>query len=154
MTTKSKNINGFFLNGQWFYKLSDPFRTMPYLPIDTTEISNHLCVSLRTALRICKGERELSHAELLLLQFRFFGYIDDKAFHRAGFYVRKGVMLSHQVANYELAAGEILEFALLRGYYHNALESLSLAQKRIKELEGKITPEPTNIIQFSDFFKK
>lgn len=154
MKTQSNNSTVFFQGGQWFYKLPDPFRYIAYLPLCSLDISTHLHLSARTALRICKGERVLSTAELLLLQFRFFGYIDDVSFSRCGFYVKNGVMRCHKADNYELSAGDVLEFALLRGYYHNALDSLSLAQKRIKELEGKLTPEPTNIIQFSDFFKR
>lgn len=139
MKSKSNNNQVFCHNGVWSYKLPCPFRSIKYLPLCASDISTQLHVSLRTATRICKGERALSHAELLLLQFRYFGYIDDPDFTRAGFFVRDGVLRCHRASHYEQTAGEILEFALLRGYYQNALSSLLLAQKRIKELEN---PEP------------
>lgn len=146
--------NCFFLNGQWLYKLDDPFRRMAYLPLDSKTLADTLKTSQRTALRVCRGERELNHAELLLLQFRFFGYIDDALFLRGGFHVINGKLLCHQVPNYELGAGEILEFSLLRQYYVGMADELAKTKKRLNEFENPTPPEPTNIINFADYFSR
>lgn len=142
---------GLFLNGQWLYKLACPFNSLPYYPVDSKTMADILQISQRTALRVCKGERALSLSELLLLQFKIFGYIDDKSFSRAGFYIVNGVMFCHKAPNYELGAGEILEFALLASYYKNAVLELSETKKRLAEFENPKPPEPTNIINFADF---
>lgn len=151
MKRNSKDNRGFFQRGQWFYKLPDPFCYMPYYPLDTKSISEILQVSQRTAVRICTGERELTHSELLNLQFKIFGYINDPVFSRAGFYIRSGILLCHKADNYELPAGELLEFALLADYYRNAVVELAQVKKRLADIENPPAPEPSNIIKFSDF---
>ncbi len=147
--THIKNV--FESRGQWLYKLQCPFNTLPYVPIDSTTMAEILQISQRTALRICKGERDLSHAELHLLQFKVFGCIDDQQFKRAKFYIKSGVLYCHQVPSYELGAGEILEFSLLVGYYKNAVLELAETKKRLADFENPTPPKPTNIIKFSDF---
>lgn len=151
---KTHQLNVFFFKGQWLYKLNCPFNSLPYYPLSSHDIANTLKISQRTALRVCKGERDLSHAELLLLQFRVFGYVDDAIFSRAGFYIRNGSLFCHRVPDYELGSGEILEFSLLRQYYVNMASELAMTKKRLFELENPLPPEPTNIIKFSDYFKK
>lgn len=153
---KTHKRNCFFLNGQWLYKLDDPFRRMSYLPIDSKTIAHVLQIGQRTALRVCRGERVLSHAELLLLQFKFFGYVDDALFFRGGFHIRDGKLLCHKVPDYELGAGDILEFSLLRAYYVGMPEELAKTKQRLAEFENPKSspPEPTNIISFTDYRRK
>jgi hypothetical protein len=151
----SKHSNCFLREGKWLYKLLDPFRYIPYIPLDSKDISDCLKISRRTAQRICCGDKELSHAELLALQFNYFGYIPDAMFKRAGFYIKNGSLFCHQAPNYELGAGEILEFSLLSAYYKNAALELAETKKRLAELENPKQPEePSNIILFADYARK
>ena len=154
MKNGSKHLQCFFRDDQWLYKLTDPFRNIHYIPLDSNDISDCLKISRRTALRVCCGERALSHAELLVLQIHFFGYVHDHLFKRAGFYIQNGVLRCHKSPNYELGAGEILEFSLLSAYYKNAAAELASVKKRLHDLENPKPPEPTNIIKFSDYMKK
>lgn len=123
MKTKSNNTHGFYQHGQWFFKLPDPLSSMAYYPLDSKSISDYLHVSQRTALRICKGESTLSHGELVYLQVMVLGYIPDARFSKLRFFVRDGKLVTHTSPSFSLSAGEIIEFALLRNYYHNALKS-------------------------------
>lgn len=146
--THIKNV--FESRGQWLYKLQCPFNMLPYMPIDSATMAKLLKISQRTALRICKGERELTHAELHLLQFKVFGCIDDPQFKRDKFYIKNGILYCHLAPNYELGAGQILEFALLIGYYKNAVLELAETKKRLNELENPKPEKPSNVIKFSD----
>lgn len=51
---------GIYLNGHWCYKLPDPYRQIPFLPLDAVTLAEHLEISYRTALRVCQGQRRSS----------------------------------------------------------------------------------------------
>lgn len=151
MKSCSKHSQCFLHHDQWLYKLPDPFRHIHYMPLDSKDISTCLKISRRSALRVCCGERILSHAELMVLQIRFFGYIPEPSFFRYGFHIKDGTLRSYQARDLALGVGEIVEFSLLRDYYVSAAAHLEVIKKRLHDLENPKPPEPTNIIQFSDF---
>jgi hypothetical protein len=153
MKKESKHSNCFQLKGVWLYKLPDPFRYIHYMPLDSNEISIALGVSKRTAQRICCGEKELSKSELLNLQFIHFGYIPDPIMARLGFHVKKGVIYCYKSPGFSLEAGQIVAYSLLSTHYISAAAELERVKQRLRDLENPKPPEPTNIIQFSDYFK-
>ena len=154
MKNGSKHSQCFFLNDQWLYKLPDPFRHIHYMPLDSNDISTCLKISRRSALRVCCGERILSHAELMVLQIQFFGYIPESSFLRLGFHIKDGTLRSYQARDLVLGAGEMVEFSLMRSHYVSSAAQLEIIKRRLHDLEHPKPPEPTNIIQFSDYMKK
>lgn len=88
------------------------------------------------------------------MQFKTFGYIDDAAFVRFKFHIKNGALYSYDLKNFELKAGEIASFHLLRLNYHHALSELETIRKRLAELENQPTPKPSNIINFSDYKRR
>lgn len=146
-------INGFLLSNQWFYKLPDPFRLTPYYPLDSQSLAKHLECSQRTAIRICQDLRQLKKHELIYLQTVFYGLIPDPEFMRGKWFFREGLLLSH---NHDLTIDmrDTTTYAVLRHNHYLLLAELTLAKDRIKELELKLGLIKTNIIQFSDFFKR
>lgn len=71
-------------------------------------------------------------------------------------WVNNGVdaLYSYDLKNFELKAGEIASFHLLRLNYHHALSELETIRKRLAELENQPTPKPSNIINFSDYKRR
>lgn len=150
-----QNNPSFFSMGHYFYKLINPFRTTPYLPLGADAISKGLDLSYSTALRVCKGEKQLKKSEVLLLQIIHFGLIPDKDFIRYKLSFRDGCLHSHDAPNMNLSAGKMAHLYLFETQYLRLEEELREAKALIKELEKALDPpEPTNIIQFSDYSKK
>ena len=157
MQKQSKQIypkHGKLIGERWFYCLPNPFRVQHCLslPLDANDLANNLNISYRSALRICQNERPLKDSELIYLQVIHFGLIPDKAFIKAKFFVSQGSLRCHRVSNYELSTGELMEYSLLRMQVLTLRDELKTAKETIKTLQGE--PKPTNIIQFSDFFKR
>lgn len=146
--------NCFFSRHQWLYKLQCPLNSVPYYPLDAVTMANILKISQRTAQRICKGERELTHAELHLLQFRLFGVIDDADFLHAKLHIKNGVFYSRLNDAFSMTAGEVIEFAFLRAYYQDIAKELESTKKRLAAYENPPTVEPSNVINFYDYKKQ
>lgn len=142
---------------QPFYKLVDPFRNIHYLPMSADKLSEQLDLSMRTAIRICTGEKQLKKSEVRYLQVLNFGLIPDSAFLRSKLYFYRGHIYCHDVKNFEMAAGQLGALYLWQTQYLRMEDQLKDAKARIVELELLLyppKPEPTNIIQFSDFFTR
>ncbi len=139
--------DGIEIRGTWCYKLEDPYRQLPYYPIDAHGLAEHLEISYRTALRICHGERKLSRAHVVYLQVVIFGYIPDKDLHRGRWYFRDGCLRTHRAPNYELSGGEMLEMFLLRLEHLRTAAALDEARALIRELTAP-PPPPANVLAF------
>ena len=118
--------DGIEIRGTWCYKLEDPYRQLPYYPIDAHGLAEHLSVSYRTALRI---------------------YIPDKDLHRGRWYFRDGCLRTHRAPNYELSGGEMLEMFLLRLEHLRTAAALDEARALIRELTAP-PPPPANVLAF------
>lgn len=150
-----KNNLSFFSSGHYFYKLMNPFCTIPYIPLSADVLSQNLDLSYSTALRVCKGEKHLKQSEVLLLQIIHFGLIPDKDFIRYKLSFRDGCLHSHDAPNMNLSAGKMAHLYLFETQYVRLQEELREAKALIKKLEKALEPpEPTNIIKFSDYMKK
>lgn len=137
---------GILLNGVWCYALPDPYRQLPYLPLDAMTLAEHLDMSYRTALRVCQGQRRLSRAHVVYLQVMLFGYIPDAELERGRWFFRDGAFRSHRIPGHEFAGADILESALLRLEYRRTSAALEDARRRIDELTAP--PVASNVVSF------
>lgn len=124
------------VNGFWIFRLPDPYRQMPWLPIDATTLSNSLGISYRSALRVCKGEKSLPPQQLTYLQILHFGYIPDPEFLRGRWFIRSGQLISHRLSGHAFDAGELMELAVLLPQYRRMMADMEAARGRLAESEA------------------
>ena len=124
------------MKGQWLFKLPDPVRQMPWLPLDARTLADNLGISTAVALRICKGEKTLAPQMIQFLQMIHFGFIPDPDFYRGRWCIRHGELHSHRLPGRSFGPGDLTELALLLPEYRRMLDDLQTARQKLADAEA------------------
>lgn len=124
------------VNGHWVFRLPDPYRQMPWLPIDAATMAESLGMAYRSALRVCKGEKPLPPQQLTYLQILHFGYIPHPDWLRGRWYLLRGELRSHRFPRLSMSSGEMTEWAMLLPEYRRMLDDMENARARLAEAQA------------------